>query len=99
MDEKVSDLVGEANLNINKKFDLSYDFAIDQNYKELNYNDLGAKMNFGALDIDFNYTRENHIGNKDYLNKLTIITVIKPCFHLKLSKFNYQFSRILQFEL
>ena len=67
LDEKVSDLVGEANLNINKKFDLSYDFAIDQNYKELNYNDLGAKMNFGALDIDFNYLQEkNHIGNKDY---------------------------------
>ena len=67
LDEKVSDLVGEANLNFSNKFNLNYSFALDQNYKELNYNDLGAKMNFGALDIDFNYLQEkNHIGNKDY---------------------------------
>ena len=67
LDEKVSDLVGEANLNFNNKFNLNYNFAVDQNYKELNYNDLGARMNFGALDIDFNYLQEkNHIGNKDY---------------------------------
>ncbi len=67
LDEKLSDLVGEFNLDIGKKFNLNYDFALDQNYKELNYNDLGTKMNFGALDIDFNYLQEkNHIGNKDY---------------------------------
>ena len=67
LDEKVSDLVGETNLDITKRFNLNYNFAVDQNYKELNYNDLGAKMNFGALDIDFNYLQEkNHIGNKDY---------------------------------
>ncbi len=67
LDEKVSDLVGETNLEITKRFNLNYNFAVDQNYKELNYNDLGAKMNFGALDIDFNYLQEkNHIGNKDY---------------------------------
>ena len=67
LNEKVSDLVGEASLNFSNKFNLSYDFALDQNYKELNYNDLGTKMNFGALNIDFNYLQEkNHIGNKDY---------------------------------
>ena len=67
LDEKLSDLVGEANLNFSNKFNLNYNFAVDQNYKELNYNDLGARMNFGALDIDFNYLQEkNHIGNKDY---------------------------------
>ena len=67
LDEKLSDLVGEANLNFNNKFNLNYNFAVDQNYKELNYNDLGARMNFGALNIDFNYLQEkNHIGNKDY---------------------------------
>ena len=67
LDEKVSDLVGDVNLNFSNKFNLNYNFALDQNYKELNYNDLGAKMNFGALDIDFNYLQEkNHIGNKDY---------------------------------
>ncbi len=68
LDEKFSDLVGDVNLNFSDKFNLNYSFALDQNYKELNYNDLGARMNFGALDIDFNYLQEkNHIGNKDYL--------------------------------
>ena len=68
LDEKFSDLVGDVNLNFSNKFNLNYSFALDQNYKELNYNDLGARMNFGALDIDFNYLQEkNHIGNKDYL--------------------------------
>ena len=67
LDEKLSDLVGSASYNINNKFNLNYNFALDQNYKDLNYNDFGTKMNFGALDIDFNYLQEkNHIGNKDY---------------------------------
>ena len=46
LDEKVSDLVGDANLNFSNKFNLNYNFALDQNYKELNYNDLGAKDEF-----------------------------------------------------
>ncbi len=75
LDEKLSDLVGSANYDINGKIKLNYNFALDQNYKDLNYNDLGAKMNFGALDIDFNYLQEkNHIGDQDYFKtKLTYI--------------------------
>ena len=88
LDEKVSDLVGEASLDISKKFNLSYDFALDQNYKELNYNDLGAKMNFGALNIDFNYLQEKIILVIKITLKLNslIIILIMPCFHLKLSE-------------
>ena len=67
LDEKLSDLVGSASYNINNKFNLNYNFALDQNYNDLNYNDFGTKMNFGALNIDFNYLQEkNHIGDKDY---------------------------------
>ena len=67
LDEKLSDLVGSASYDINNKFNLNYNFALDQNYNDLNYNDFGTKMNFGALNIDFNYLQEkNHIGDKDY---------------------------------
>ena len=67
LDEKLSDLVGEVNVDIAKNINLKYNFALDQNYKDLNYNDLGTEMNFGALNVDFNYLQEkNHIGNKDY---------------------------------
>ena len=66
LDEKLSDLVGTASLN-RGNFTINYDFALDQNYKDLNYNDLGLNMDFGGIDIDFNYLREDkHIGNKDY---------------------------------
>ncbi len=67
LDQKLSDMVGATNIDFNNKFNLNYNFALDHNYKELNYNDVGAKMNFGALNVDFNYLQEkNHIGDKDY---------------------------------
>ena len=58
LDEKLSDFVGSANFNASDKIKLNYNFALDQNYKELNYNDMGAQMNLGALDINFNYLQE-----------------------------------------
>ncbi len=67
LNEKVSDLVGSANFSLNKNFSLNYDFALDQNYQNLNFNELGAKINFGPIDFDFNYLQEKkHIGNQDY---------------------------------
>ena len=61
LNERVSDLVGSANLKLNKNFSLNYDFALDQNYQDLNFNELGAKMNFGPIDFDFNYLQEKNI--------------------------------------
>jgi LPS-assembly protein len=67
MDEKLSDLVGFATLNVSENLNLNYDFAIDQNYKDLNYTDVGAKLNLNNIDINFNYLQENnHIGDQDY---------------------------------
>ena len=67
LNERVSDLVGSANLKLNKNFSLNYDFALDQNYQDLNFNELGAKMDFGPIDFNFNYLQEKkHIGNQDY---------------------------------
>ncbi len=69
LNEKLSDLVGSSNFQLSKNFSLNYEFALDQNYKDLNFNELGAKMNFGPIDFDFNYLQEKkHIGNQDYFN-------------------------------
>ena len=66
LDEKLSDLVGTANFK-NDKFSLNYNFALDQNYEDLNYNEIGLNMNFGLMNVDFDYLKEsNHIGNSDY---------------------------------
>ncbi len=67
LNEKVSDLVGSANVKLSKNFSLNYNFALDQNYQDLNFNELGTNMNFGPINFDFNYLQEKkHIGNQDY---------------------------------
>ena len=67
LNEKVSDLVGSAKYNLNKNTSLNYNFSIDQNYKDLNYSELGTSTNFGPLNLKFDYLQENkHIGNQDY---------------------------------
>ena len=67
LNEKLSDLVGTANLTLSKKFNLNYNFALDQNYSDLNYSDIGTSINFGLLDMKLNFLQEKkHIGNQDY---------------------------------
>ena len=67
MDEKLSDLVGTSDYSINKNLKLKYDFSVDQNYRDLNFTDIGANYTSNKFDIDFNYIQENkHIGNQDY---------------------------------
>ena len=40
---------------------------MDQNYKELNYNELGSSINFDPFKIDFSYLQEDkHIGEQEY---------------------------------
>jgi LPS-assembly protein len=67
LDEKMSDLVGSASAKINDKLELGYNFSIDQNYNDLNYNDFETKINFDPMKIGFNYILENkHIGDQEY---------------------------------
>jgi LPS-assembly protein len=67
LNEKLSDLVGSSSYNLSENFKLNYDFSIDQNYNSLNYSELGAKYNYGALNINFDYLYETkHIGDQDY---------------------------------
>ena len=44
LDEKLSDLVGSAKLSINNKTSLNYNFALDENYNRLNYNEIGTTI-------------------------------------------------------
>ena len=67
LDEKLSDLVGSANYEVNDKVQLSYNFAVDQNYNSFNYNEIATNMNFNKLSMDFSYLQENkHIGDQEY---------------------------------
>ncbi len=67
MDEKLSDLVGSTKFSINEKINFNHQFAIDQNYQEINYNDFGINFDFQNFDMNFNYIEEDkHIGNQEY---------------------------------
>ena len=67
LDEKLSDLVGSAKYKLNNKIDLGYNFSIDQNYNDFNYNEFGSTLDFNSFKVDFNYLHEGkHIGDKEY---------------------------------
>ena len=67
LDEKLSDLVATSSYNFNENISVKYDFALDQNYREFNYNDLGLTINYDKVNVDFNFLEEDkHIGNQEY---------------------------------
>ena len=71
MDEKLSDVVGSSSIKFNEKFKIGYNFNLDQNLKEFNYNDFNTKINFDPMNISFSYlTEDKHIasidGKKEY---------------------------------
>ena len=67
LDEKLSDIVGQSTLKLNNNFELNYDFALDQNYNDLNYNEIGTKINLSPIKFDISYLQEKkHIGDQEY---------------------------------
>ena len=68
LDEKLSDLVGNTKIELNQNLDFVYNFALDQNYKQLNYNELVSTINYGNLGLNLSYLQEkNHIGANEYV--------------------------------
>ncbi len=68
LDEKISDLVGIAEIVAGTNVKFNYNFALDQNYTEMNYNELGTQLNYGFAKFDMNYLKEKkHIGNQEYV--------------------------------
>ena len=67
LDEKLSDLVGSTSYQLNNTISLNHNYAIDQNYNDINYNEIGSTINFDSIKVDFNYLQENkHIGDQEY---------------------------------
>ena len=67
LDEKISDLVGESSLKVNENLKLNYNFLIDQNYQDFNYNEISTEVDFDVFNIELNYIEERkHIGNANY---------------------------------
>ena len=67
LNQKLSDVVGTSNLEINDKFKINYNFSLDQNMKDFNYNEIGTDITLNSIKFDINYLKEKkHIGNQEY---------------------------------
>ena len=53
------DLIGSVEGNLNKNLNFSYDFAIDNNYKTLEYNSFNADFNFNKFSTGIKFIEEN----------------------------------------
>ena len=68
LDEKLSDLVGNTEVKINDNVKFNYTFALDQNYNDLNYNEIGFNLNQQSIKFDVSYLQEKkHIGSQEYV--------------------------------
>ena len=68
LDQKVSDLVGEAFVKINENLTLKSEFNLDNNLKDMNYQDLQANLILGNTQFNLKYLEEdNHIGSSSYV--------------------------------
>ena len=85
LNEKLSDLVGSSSYQLSSNVKLNYDFSLDQNYQDFNYNEFGANYNYGSLGINFDYLSENkHIGDQDYFKtELNVKNSDKGLFSFK----------------
>ena len=67
MDEEMSDVVGNANYNLTDNSKIYYNFSLDQNYSDFNYNEVGTTIDLNPIKFDFNYLLEQkHIGDQEY---------------------------------
>ena len=67
LDEKLSDLVGNTTFSFNDSLEINYNFALDQNYKDLNYNEVGFNYDLNPIKFNVDYLQEKkHIGNQEY---------------------------------
>ncbi len=67
LNQKLSDVVGTSNLEINDNFKINYNFSLDQNMKDFNYNEIGTDVTLNSIKFNINYLQEKkHIGNQEY---------------------------------
>ncbi len=69
LDKRFSDLVGSIKYEKNENFKFDYNYLIDQNYKETNYNEIIASYDTNNIKFNFNYLNDNrkNISEKKYL--------------------------------
>ncbi len=68
LDQKFSDVHGETRLSIGKNANFNYNFALDQNYNEVNFSEIGGDLVMGNTKFNISYLEEKeHLGDQKYI--------------------------------
>ena len=68
LNQKLSDLVGKILWNASDSTSFTYNYALDESYKTLNYSELGADLYLGKTKLNISYLEErNHFGAQEYV--------------------------------
>ena len=69
LDKKTSDFVGYSKLKLKNNFELNYDFAVDESFKNINFSEIGSKIDLDFIKFDLRYLQEKeHIGHQEYFS-------------------------------
>ena len=75
---KNSDIFGDINFNVNKFIDFDYNFALDNNLKTSNFNQIKSTFTFYNLVSTFDFLERNNVtGNKSYISNETKLEINK----------------------
>jgi len=67
LNQKSSDVVGKINYNFSEIGKIDYQFALDHNLNDFNYNDVSTILNFGKVKFNIDYLeQQKHIGEEHY---------------------------------
>ena len=68
LDDRFSDVTGNFGFN-NNNLKLDYNYSLDQNYKEMNYNEVNLDYDVNNFKVYFDYLNEDKINSvKEYIN-------------------------------
>ena len=68
LDNRFSNIVGNFNYNKGDNFKIDYNYSLDQNLKETNYNEVNTDYTLGDIKFNINYLEENNTSDtKEYL--------------------------------
>ena len=72
MNQKSSNLFGSISNNLSENININYNFAIDNNFDELVYNDINATLSLTNFKSTFNFVKETGImGDQNFLKNTT----------------------------
>ena len=72
INKKQSNIFGHINTKFSEIVEFKYNFALDNNYNELLYNELNTTLTFGNLETEFGFIKEKGLmGNDNIFENIT----------------------------